>query len=126
MKFQSIVVLIIVMLASIAKNQAIAPEASSPASSPVSADDPHVIDIANFAVAEFNKRITIYKLKLKKVINAESQVLGGGGINYNLTISASERYYTHIQNNEANYEAIVLEKPSEHFRNLTSFKHVHK
>ncbi|KAK2425650.1 cysteine proteinase inhibitor [Trifolium repens] len=123
MKFQSIVVLIIVMLASIAKNQAIAPEASSPASSPVSADDPHVIDIANFAVAEFNKRITILKLKLVKVINAESQVLGGGEINYNLTISASQRY---IHNSEANYEAIVLEKPSEHFRNLTSFKHVHK
>jgi gamma-glutamylcysteine synthetase len=120
MKFQSLV-LIIVMLASTAQNQAIPPEASSP----VSADDPHVTDIANFVVAEFNKRITIYKLKLKKVINAESQVLGGGGINYNITISASERYYTHIQNNEANYEAIVLEKPSEHFRNLTSFKRVH-
>jgi hypothetical protein len=43
------------MLASTAQNQAIPPEASSP----VSADDPHVTDIANFAVAEFNKRITI-------------------------------------------------------------------
>ncbi|GAU23848.1 hypothetical protein TSUD_380100 [Trifolium subterraneum] len=100
MKFQSIVV----MLASAAKNQAIPPEGWSS----IQVNDPHVTDIVNFAVTEFNKRISIYisKLKLVKVINGESQVLVGG-FNYNLTISASQRF-THIHN----YEAVVLEKPS--------------
>ncbi|GAU18832.1 hypothetical protein TSUD_228220 [Trifolium subterraneum] len=118
MKFQSIVFLIVVMLASTDKNQAIPPEGGS--SNNVS--DPHVIDIANFAVTEFNKgNILLLKLKLVKVIKAESQVLVGGFVNNQLTISASQRFNYDIHK----YEAVVLEKPSEQFRNLTSFKRVH-
>ncbi|PNX76058.1 cysteine proteinase inhibitor [Trifolium pratense] len=118
MKFQSIVLLIVVMWTSTAMNQAIQPESGSS----VDVNDPHVIDIANFAVTEYSKgTITRYvsKLKLDKVIKGESQELAGG-INYHLIVSASRRYQR-----IHNYEAVVLEKPSEHFKNLTSFKLVY-
>ncbi|MCI18210.1 cysteine proteinase inhibitor, partial [Trifolium medium] len=49
------------MLASTTKNQAIPPEGGSS----VDVNDPHVIDIANFAVTEYNKRISIYMSTLK-------------------------------------------------------------
>ncbi|XP_045810984.1 cysteine proteinase inhibitor 1-like [Trifolium pratense] len=119
MKFQSIVLLIVVMCASSVKNEAIPLEGGRS----VDVSDPHVIDIANFAVTEYNKGITLSKLKFVKVIKGESQELSGG-INYHLTISASRRFQDIHNQYIHNYETVVLEKPSEHFRNLTSFKSV--
>ncbi|MCI71889.1 cysteine proteinase inhibitor, partial [Trifolium medium] len=44
---------------------------------PINITDPYVIEIANFAVTEYNKQITstTTMLKFEKVINAESKVL---------------------------------------------------
>ena len=75
--------------------------------------DPHVREIAEFAVTEYNKQSKV-DLKLKSVVKGETQVVAG--TNYKLVVS--------VQNGAAaeKYEAIVWEKPWEHFRNLTSFK----
>ncbi|PNX86985.1 cysteine proteinase inhibitor [Trifolium pratense] len=74
-------------------------------------NDPHVIDIAKFAVTEFNKQIGA-TLKFDKVIKGESQVVAG--TNYRLIITTSNS----VPNT---YQAIVYENPGEHVRNLTSF-----
>ncbi|XP_058771917.1 cysteine proteinase inhibitor 5-like [Vicia villosa] len=76
-------------------------------------NDPHVIEIAKFAVTQYDKQSGV-KLKFKKVIKGESRVVAG--INYRLTLSAGEGWVSKI------YEAVVWEKPWLHFRNLTSFK----
>jgi len=113
MKFQSLVVLLLVLLASAAKNQAL-PGGYSPIKD---LNDPHVIEIANFAVTEYDKQKGT-DLKFEKVVKGESQVVAG--TNYRLTISA-------IHGSESkpdSYEAIVYEKPSEHFKKLVSFTHV--
>ena len=77
--------------------------------------DPHVKEIADFAVKEYNKESGA-KLKLQKVIKGESQVVAG--INYRLVIAAKDGSAT------KNYQAVVWEKSWENYRNLTSFKPV--
>ncbi|KAJ1428679.1 Proteinase inhibitor I25, cystatin, conserved site [Sesbania bispinosa] len=71
-------------------------------------NDPHVKEIANYAVAEYDKRSGA-KLKLVKVVKGETQVVAG--TNYRLDLEVTVRY-----------QAVVWEKTWEHFRNLTSFK----
>ncbi|XP_027332122.1 cysteine proteinase inhibitor 5-like [Abrus precatorius] len=78
-------------------------------------NDPHVTEIANFAVTEYVKRSGA-KLKLEKVIKGDTQVVAG--INYRLVLAANDG------SSSNNYEAVVWEK-WEHFRNLTSFTPVH-
>ncbi|MCI14808.1 cysteine proteinase inhibitor 1-like [Trifolium medium] len=74
-------------------------------------NDPEVIEIANYAVTEFNKQ-TGATLKFKKVIKGESQIVSG--TNYRLIISTS--------NSALNvYDAFVYDCPWEHVRNLTTF-----
>ncbi|PNX81005.1 cysteine proteinase inhibitor 1-like protein [Trifolium pratense] len=75
--------------------------------------DPHVAEIAQFAVTEYGKQSGT-KLILVKVIKGETQVVSG--TNYRLVLAAKDKSVT------KNYEAIVWEKPWLHFRNLTSFK----
>ncbi|KAK7379926.1 hypothetical protein VNO78_34202 [Psophocarpus tetragonolobus] len=75
--------------------------------------DPHVVDIANYAVTEYDKRSGA-KLKLLRVVKGETQVVSG--TNYRLILTAKHESAT------TNYEAIVWEKIWLHFRNLTSFK----
>jgi cystatin-C len=76
-------------------------------------NDPHVIEIAKFAVTEFNKQIGA-KLKFDKVIEGESQPVAG--TNYRLIISTSS------SNSVPNtYEAVVYERPWQHVRDLVSF-----
>ncbi|MCI44207.1 cysteine proteinase inhibitor 5-like, partial [Trifolium medium] len=66
-------------------------------------NDPEVIEIANYAVTEFNKQ-TGATLKFKKVIKGESQTVAG--TNYRLIISTSNS----IPNV---YDAVVYDCPWE-------------
>ncbi|KAJ1427142.1 Cystatin domain [Sesbania bispinosa] len=79
-------------------------------------NDPHVKEIADYAVTEYNKRSGA-KLKLEKVIKGDTQVVAG--TNYRLTLAATDGSTSN------NYQALVWEKPWQHFRNLTSFNPVH-
>lgn len=76
-------------------------------------NDPHVREIAEFAVAEYNKQSKV-DLKLKSVVKGETQVVAG--TNYRLVVSVKNGVKAE------KYEAVVWEKPWQHFRNLTSFK----
>ncbi|KAK4744244.1 hypothetical protein SAY87_010556 [Trapa incisa] len=78
-------------------------------------NDPYIKEIAGFAVNEYNKQ-ALASLKFAKVTSGESQVIAG--TNYRLIIAAIDGTTTR------NYEAIVWDKPWEHFRQLTSFKPV--
>jgi len=110
MRFQSLVVLLLVLLASAARNQAL-----PGGYSPINPNDPHVIEIANFAVTEYdNKKGT--DLKLEKVIKGESETIAAG-TNYRLTISA-----IHGSESKPNfYNATVYDKPSVEYRILLIF-----
>ncbi|CAL9174784.1 unnamed protein product [Musa hybrid cultivar] len=77
-------------------------------------NDPHVQEIAQFAVSEHNKQANA-ALALGKVAKGETQVVSG--TNYRLVLSASDG-----SGASAKYEAVVWEKPWEKFRQLTSFK----
>ncbi|MED6157106.1 hypothetical protein PIB30_020262 [Stylosanthes scabra] len=80
--------------------------------------DPHVLEIAKFAVTEYNKQSGA-SLNLEKVIKGDTQVVAG--TNYRLILSASSGG----SSGTSNYEAIVWEKPWQNFKSLTSFKPVH-
>jgi len=111
LQFESLVFILIVLLGLSATNQVI----SLIDWKPININDPHVIDTAKFAVTEVNKRITIRKLTFEKVIFAESEGIIDGTA-YRLTFSAHDFSVSH------NYRAIVVDRPLEHFRNLTSFQ----
>lgn len=75
--------------------------------------DPHVTEIAQFAVTQYNhNQQKGKKLSFVKTIKGESQVVTG--TNYRLVLAANDESAT------KNYEAIVWEKL--HFKKLTSFK----
>ncbi|XP_065854961.1 cysteine proteinase inhibitor 5 [Euphorbia lathyris] len=76
--------------------------------------DPHVAEIAQFAVSEYNNRSKT-NLKLQSVVKGETQVVSGA--NYRLVLAVTG-------GGIKKYEAIVWEKPWAHMRNLTSFKPV--
>ncbi|CAJ2655900.1 unnamed protein product [Trifolium pratense] len=113
MKFQSLVLFLLVLLVSMAMNQAI-PGGYTPIKN---INDPYVIEIARFAVTEHNKGLRT-KLHFMKVIRGESQVVAG--INYRLKLSASYGSSSRVDP----YVAEVLDRPQQHFRNLTSFSPV--
>ncbi|XP_019171504.1 PREDICTED: cysteine proteinase inhibitor 5-like [Ipomoea nil] len=75
--------------------------------------DPVVVEIANFAINTHNKEAKS-NLIFKSVIGGESQIVEG--LNYKLDIEVEEG------NCLNKYEALVWDKPSEKFRQLTSFK----
>ncbi|KAK1556595.1 hypothetical protein Q3G72_008444 [Acer saccharum] len=75
--------------------------------------EPRVQGIGQFAVSEYNQRSKAL-LIFESLVEGESQVVKG--IHYRLVVAAKDREATN------NYEAIVLEREWEHFRNLTSFK----
>ncbi|XWS19307.1 hypothetical protein CRYUN_Cryun31cG0004300 [Craigia yunnanensis] len=74
--------------------------------------DPHVSEIAEFAVAEYNKQSKT-SLKLLKVVKGETQVVSG--TNYRLVLKATDGAATKA------YQAVVWEKTWQNFKNLTSF-----
>ncbi|CAK8574900.1 unnamed protein product [Lathyrus sativus] len=109
MRFESLVLLFLILLASVNMNQAI-PGGWSPIKN---ITDPYVIEIARFAVVEYDKQKGA-TLEFEKLIKGESQVISG--TNYRLTLSAKDG------SSSNNYEAVVWDQPWKHLRNLTSFK----
>ncbi|GMH26862.1 hypothetical protein Nepgr_028705 [Nepenthes gracilis] len=75
--------------------------------------DPHIIEIAEFAVSEHNKQAAA-KLVFVKVVKGESQVVAG--VNFRLVIEAKDGDALE------DYEAVVYERPWEKYKSLTSFK----
>ena len=74
--------------------------------------EPHVTEIGEFAVEEYNKE-SKSQLKFLSVVKGETQVVAG--TNYRLIVATKDGGLT------KNYQAVVWEKTWEHFRNLTSF-----
>ncbi|KAK2431536.1 cysteine proteinase inhibitor [Trifolium repens] len=108
MRFQSLVICI-VLFALVAKNEA--------QSRPINVTAPYVIEIANFAVTEYNKQIfTTTKLKFEEVINGESRILKIGMIFYHLTLAANNGSASN------NYTTKVWDRPLDHSRGLLSFE----
>ncbi|CAL9074166.1 unnamed protein product [Musa acuminata var. zebrina] len=77
-------------------------------------DDPHVREIAEFAIAEHNNQANA-SLALSKVVKGETQVVAG--TNYRLVLQVKDASGARVK-----YQAVVWEKPWENFRQLTSFK----
>ncbi|KAI6704638.1 hypothetical protein NL676_007600 [Syzygium grande] len=77
--------------------------------------DPYVREIAEFAVKTHNDEAKT-GLVLKMVVKGETQ--GVAGTNYRLVINVKDGAST------KSFEAIVWDKPWEHFRSLTLFKAV--
>ncbi|XP_065022666.1 cysteine proteinase inhibitor 1-like [Musa acuminata AAA Group] len=75
--------------------------------------DPHVREIAEFAVSENNK-LEKTNLTLRKVEGGETQVVAG--TNYRLVLEVRDG-----SGASARYEAVVWEKPWESFKQLASF-----
>lgn len=80
-------------------------------------NDPHVIEIAEFAVAEHNKQSNSM-LKLEKVLSGKTQVVAG--TNFKLLINTTSTSGTGTPP-WRKYMAVVYERSWEGFRNLTSF-----
>lgn len=78
-------------------------------------NDPHVKEIAEFAVSEYNKK-SGKKLVLQSVVKGETQVVAGE--NYRLVMAVKDNSLA------ANYEGVVYERIWEHTRQLLSFKQV--
>ncbi|KAL3845466.1 hypothetical protein ACJIZ3_002869 [Penstemon smallii] len=76
-------------------------------------NDPGVVEIAKFAVAEHNKEAHA-ALGFVSVVKGETQVVAG--TKYRLVISAKDGSAT------KNYDALVWDKPWEKFRKLVFFK----
>ncbi|XP_038894857.1 cysteine proteinase inhibitor 1 [Benincasa hispida] len=77
-------------------------------------NDPHVQEIAMFAVTEYNKQSKGVTIEFKSVVSGETQVVSG--INYRLVIDAKRG------ESVGKYRAMVWEKPWENSKKLTSFK----
>ncbi|RRT32120.1 hypothetical protein B296_00051058 [Ensete ventricosum] len=76
--------------------------------------DPHVREIAEFAVSEHNK-LEKTNLTLRKVEGGEIQVVEG--MNYKLVLEAKDDGAGMV----SEYKAVVWEKTWKHYRKLTSF-----
>ncbi|XP_058746721.1 cysteine proteinase inhibitor 1-like [Vicia villosa] len=74
--------------------------------------DPHVLEIAQFAVTA-QQKLSGVKLSLVEVISGETQVIAG--INFRLVLTAQDGSVT------KKYQAQVVEKDN-HAKSLTSFK----
>ncbi|KAL0921703.1 hypothetical protein M5K25_008803 [Dendrobium thyrsiflorum] len=83
--------------------------------------DPYVQDIASFAVAENNKKENS-ALKLSRVVSGKTQVVAG--VNYRLIIEASGVSGSGGGATARKYQATVLVKPWNKFRELISFLQV--
>lgn len=75
-------------------------------------NDPTVKEIAKFAISEYNSKSQA-RLSLKRIVKGETQVVAG--TNYRLVLAVNGGA-------SPQYEAVVWDKPWEHFRNLTSFE----
>jgi len=103
MRFQSLFLILVVLFASPATNQALNINRR------FNISDPHMIDIAKFAVTEHNKQVTEAKLKFEKLLNGLTDET-----TYVLLISANNGSTSN------NYNSVVYESPPNHF-NLKYF-----
>ncbi|XP_021766659.1 cysteine proteinase inhibitor 1-like [Chenopodium quinoa] len=78
--------------------------------------DPHVIEVAQFAVKEHNMLDEGHKVKLLSILKGWTQVVAG--LNYRLIITA-KTLCSHADVHR--YEVVVYERPWQHFMKLTSF-----
>ncbi|KAK6263373.1 hypothetical protein QUC31_009189 [Theobroma cacao] len=78
-------------------------------------NDPHVKEVAEFAVSEYNKQ-SKSSLELKSVMKGEMQVVSG--INYKLDVETTAGTAAEAKE----YEAVVWEKAGLNSKSLTSFK----
>ncbi|KAK6919161.1 Cystatin domain [Dillenia turbinata] len=79
-------------------------------------EDPHIIEIAEFAVKEMSKNIQTRILKLKSIDQGRYQVVAG--TTYQLHIST-----TNIPDvGSTKYEVVVFEKLGSHDKRLVSYK----
>ncbi|XWS49481.1 hypothetical protein CRYUN_Cryun12cG0007200 [Craigia yunnanensis] len=76
-------------------------------------NDPHVREVAEFAVSEYNKQSKA-SLKLKSVVKVEKQVV----INYKLDLETSDGTTADAKE----YEVVFWEKAEVNSGSLTSFK----
>ncbi|CAL5191809.1 unnamed protein product [Lathyrus oleraceus] len=113
MKFQSLALLLLILLASATENQAIPDGGWTPIKDLTNV---HYIKIARFAITTYDKqeRTTLVFLKL---IKGEFQSFSTG-TNFRLTLTAINGL------SSSNYEAVVWESAFGLLWNLTSFKHV--
>ncbi|KAJ4901396.1 Cysteine proteinase inhibitor 5 [Raphanus sativus] len=81
--------------------------------------DPHVVEIGEFAVSEYNKQ-SKSGLKFVSVVSGDSQVVAG--TNYRLIVAVNDGVKIANAGASKNYEAIVWEQPWLKSKNLTSFK----
>lgn len=79
-------------------------------------NDPHVKEIAEFAVSEYNKKSN-KKLVFQSVVKGETQVVSGQ--NYRVVIAVKGDNSLAVK-----YEAVVWERVWLHSKILTSFKQV--
>ncbi|CAI8601001.1 unnamed protein product [Vicia faba] len=115
MKFQSLILLLLISLASATMNQATPPDDWTPIKN---ISDPTVIAIARFAVSEYNDQNGA-KLEFEKLIKGESQLLPRMETQtYRLTLSAKDG------SSSNNYDAVVLDTMSKYSWKLISFKRV--
>ncbi|CAN4105986.1 unnamed protein product [Withania somnifera] len=77
-------------------------------------NDHQVVEIAKFAVDQYNKE-SKSELVFKKVVEGETQVVAG--TNYRLVIAVKDRGYGNDK-----YLAVVWDKPWENYRKLRSFR----
>ncbi|CAK8530906.1 unnamed protein product [Lathyrus sativus] len=114
MKLQFVILITLaVVLVSATMNQAL----SSNGVSPINVNDPHVIDIAKFAVNEHNKESKTTKLKFEKILNGVPKTTSAGTI-YRFTLSATDGSASN------QYGAVVLEDP-QHSLKLIHFAAIH-
>ncbi|XP_068340484.1 cysteine proteinase inhibitor 1-like [Pyrus communis] len=83
-------------------------------------NDPHLREIAEFAVSEYNKTHD-QKLVFQKLVRGESQTIAG--INYKLVIEVVDS--SSVNSSPINYEIIVFEDLSRTTTKLESFVRVH-
>ncbi|XP_021895137.1 cysteine proteinase inhibitor 5 [Carica papaya] len=112
--FLSLLLLALPLFASAARKTAAVPGGWTPIKD---LDDPHVVEIGKFSVAEHNQEAKT-NLKFVKVVSGEQQVVSG--VNYRLIIAADDP--KDGVGKPKDYQAVVWEKEWEHFRKLTSFK----
>ncbi|KAL5097035.1 hypothetical protein RYX36_001362 [Vicia faba] len=118
MKFQHVILIfVVVILACVVTNHA---EIVNFAIDPINPNDPYVIEIANFAINEHNKVISINKLKLEKVLFVISYKTSQG-TKYHLAISATHDSISIKYKVKVVPAAIVLDNPEHHIRKLESF-----
>lgn len=88
--------------------------------------DPHVVEIAKFALSEFSKQSEPVQNKLVYYNMAKGETMVESGVRYQLVIGATNETIPDPLFSLNYYEGVVLEKAWKHFRQLLSFAAIPK